>query len=100
MNRQIYSMIRIEDERFFVTARDGTDVPVSLVYKNGMVKDGNAPLLLYAYGSYGSSTDPWFSSINLSLLDRGFIYAIAHIRGGQEMGRLYRKSTAPTKGIK
>ncbi len=74
-------------ERFFVTARDGAEVPVSLVYKKGLTKDGNAPLLLYSYGSYGSSTDPWFSSINLSLLDRGFIYAIAHIRGGQEMGR-------------
>ncbi|MDW3192041.1 MAG: S9 family peptidase [Cytophagales bacterium] len=76
-----------DTERFFVTARDGAEVPVSLVYKKGMVKNGNAPLLLYSYGSYGSSTDPWFSSINLSLLNRGFIYAIAHIRGGQEMGR-------------
>lgn len=76
-----------ETERFFVQARDGAEVPVSLVYKKGLVKDGNAPLLLYAYGSYGSSTDPWFSSVNLSLLDRGFVYAIAHIRGGQEMGR-------------
>lgn len=74
-------------ERFFVEARDGTQVPVSVVYKKGTVKDGNAPLLLYSYGSYGSSTDPWFSSVRLSLLDRGFIYAIAHIRGGQEMGR-------------
>lgn len=76
-----------QTERFFVKARDGAEVPVSLVYKNGTPKDGTAPLLLYSYGSYGSSTDPWFSSINLSLLDRGFIYAIAHIRGGQEMGR-------------
>lgn len=76
-----------DTERFFVPARDGAQIPVSLVYKKELVKDGTSPLLLYAYGSYGSSTDPWFSSINLSLLDRGFIYAIAHIRGGQEMGR-------------
>lgn len=74
-------------ERLFATARDGVKVPVSLVYKKGFVKNGEAPLLLYAYGSYGSSTDPRFSSTNLSLLDRGFVYAIAHIRGGQEMGR-------------
>lgn len=76
-----------QTERIFATARDGVKVPISMVYKKGLVKDGNAPLLLYSYGSYGSSTDPWFSSINLSLLDRGFVYAIAHIRGGQEMGR-------------
>ena len=74
-------------ERTFAEARDGTMVPVSLVYKKGLVKDGTAPMVLYAYGSYGSSTDPWFSSTRLSLLDRGFIWAIAHIRGGQEMGR-------------
>ena len=74
-------------ERLFATARDGVKVPISLVYRKGLVKDGQAPLYLYAYGSYGSSTDPWFRSINLSLLDRGFVYAIAHIRGGQEMGR-------------
>lgn len=74
-------------ERLFATARDGVKVPISLVYKKGFVKNGEAPLLLYAYGSYGSSTDPRFSSTNLSLLDRGFVYAIAHIRGGQEMGR-------------
>ncbi len=64
-------------------------VPISLVYKKPLVKNGTRPLLLYAYGSYGSSTDPTFSSNNLSLLDRGFIYAIAHIRGGQEMGRTW-----------
>lgn len=74
-------------ERFFVTARDGARVPVSLVYRKGTRKDGSAPLLQYAYGSYGYSTDPGFNSTRLSLLDRGFIYAIAHIRGGQEMGR-------------
>ena len=74
-------------ERLYVTARDGVKVPVSLVYKKGLKKDGNAPLLLYAYGSYGSSTDAGFNSSRLSLLNRGFVYAIAHIRGGQEMGR-------------
>jgi oligopeptidase B len=74
-------------ERLMVKARDGKEVPVSLVYKKGYAKDGNRPLLLYAYGSYGNSMDPYFSSSMLSLLDRGFAYAIAHIRGGQEMGR-------------
>ncbi len=74
-------------ERIFVTARDGVKIPVSIVYKKGTNKDGSAPLLLYAYGSYGNSTDPGFQSNYLSLLNRGFVYAIAHIRGGQEMGR-------------
>jgi len=74
-------------ERVYAKARDGVSVPVSLVYRKGTKIDGNAPLLLYAYGSYGASMDPYFSSVRLSLLDRGFIYAIAHIRGGQEMGR-------------
>lgn len=74
-------------ERLYATAKDGTKIPISLVYKKGWKKDGKAPLLLYAYGSYGSSTDPGFSSNRLSLLDRGFAYAIAHIRGGQELGR-------------
>lgn len=75
-------------ERLFATAKDGTKVPISLVYKKSMFKkDGSAPLLLYAYGSYGNSMEPYFSSVRLSLLDRGFVYAIAHIRGGEEMGR-------------
>ncbi len=74
-------------ERIMVKVRDGVEVPVSLVYKNGFKKDGSNPLLLYSYGSYGSSTEAYFSSTRLSLLDRGFVYAIAHIRGGQEMGR-------------
>ena len=74
-------------ERLYATATDGTKVPVSIVYKKGFVKDGKAPLLLYAYGSYGNSMDASFSIPRLSLLDRGFVYAIAHIRGGQEMGR-------------
>ncbi len=75
-------------ERIFVTARDGqAKIPVSIVYKKGFKKDGKAPLLEYAYGSYGYSMNPYFSSVRLSLLDRGFVYVIAHIRGGQEWGR-------------
>ena len=74
-------------ERIFVTTRDGAKVPLSIVYRKGFEKNGNAPLLLYAYGSYGYSMDATFSSVRLSLLDRGFAFAIAHIRGGQEMGR-------------
>lgn len=74
-------------ERLYATAGDGTKVPISIVYKKGFKKDGKAPLLLYAYGSYGNSIDATFSSARLSLLNRGFAYAIAHIRGGQEMGR-------------
>jgi oligopeptidase B len=76
-------------ERLMVPVTDGTLVPVSLVYKKGFEKNGKAPLLLYAYGSYGYSLDAGFSSGRLSLLDRGFVYAIAHIRGGQEMGRFW-----------
>ncbi|WP_155958901.1 S9 family peptidase [Flavobacterium limnosediminis] len=75
------------EERIWATAKDGTKVPISLVYRNGIKKNGENPFLLYAYGSYGSSMDPYFSSIRLSLLDRGFIYAIAHIRGGEDLGR-------------
>ena len=74
-------------ERLYVTAKDGTKVPLSIVYKKGFKKDGNAPLLLYGYGSYGYSMDASFTSTRLSLLNRGFAFAIAHIRGGQEMGR-------------
>jgi len=74
-------------ERLYATASDGTLVPISLVYKKGTPLDGSAPTLLYAYGSYGANMDAGFSSARLSLLNRGFVYAIAHIRGGQEMGR-------------
>ncbi|WP_299220366.1 S9 family peptidase [uncultured Aquimarina sp.] len=74
-------------ERVWATAVDGTRVPISLVYKKGAKKDGANPLLQYAYGSYGSTIDPYFSTVRLSLLDRGFIYAIAHIRGGEYLGR-------------
>jgi len=74
-------------ERLYATAKDGTKVPVSIVYKKGYKKEGTSPLLLYGYGSYGVSMDASFSSGRISLLDRGFAFAIAHIRGGQEMGR-------------
>lgn len=74
-------------ERFFAEARDGAKVPVTVVYKKTTQKSPDTPLLLYAYGSYGSSTDPYFDSARLSLLDRGFIFATAHVRGGQDMGR-------------
>ncbi len=76
-----------QTERILAEGRDGTKIPISLVYRKGFKKNGKSPLMLYSYGSYGSSTDPWFNSVNLSLLDRGFAYALAHIRGGQEMGR-------------
>jgi len=75
------------EERVWATATDGTKIPISMVYKKGIKKDGKSPLLLYAYGSYGASMDPYFSTARLSLVDRGFIYAIAHIRGGEDLGR-------------
>jgi oligopeptidase B len=74
-------------ERLIVPAYDGTRVPVSLVFRRDTARGADTPLLLYGYGSYGYSTDPAFNSARLSLLDRGFIYAIAHVRGGQELGR-------------
>lgn len=76
-----------ETRRLMVAARDGVQVPMSIVYKKGIERNGNNPLLLYGYGSYGASMDPRFNSNVLSLLDRGFIYAIANVRGGQELGR-------------
>lgn len=74
-------------ERLWATARDGVKIPISLVYKKGFEKNRKAPLLQYAYGSYGYSMEPWFGITYMSLLDRGFVYAIAHVRGGSEMGR-------------
>lgn len=74
-------------ERLWVTARDGVDVPVSLVYRKDQFRQGGNPLLVYGYGSYGSSMDPDFSASRLSLLDRGFVFALAHIRGGGELGQ-------------
>ena len=75
------------EERLWATADDGTKIPMSIVYKKGLKKDSNNPLLQYSYGSYGSTVDPYFSSIRLSLLDRGFVYVIAHVRGGEYLGR-------------
>ncbi len=75
------------EERIWASAQDGTKVPISMVYRKELLKDGNNPLLQYAYGSYGYSMDATFSSTRLSLLDRGFIFAIAHIRGGEDLGR-------------
>ncbi len=76
-------------ERVWVTAKDAVRVPVSLVYRKGFRKDGTAPLLQYGYGSYGAAMDPTFRSSVVSLLDRGFVFAIAHVRGGEEMGRAW-----------
>jgi oligopeptidase B len=76
-------------ERVWIAARDGTKIPVSLVYRKGFRKDGTAAMLQNAYGSYGSSYDPEWSAVIVSLLDRGMVYALAHIRGGQEMGRAW-----------
>ncbi|WP_022972557.1 prolyl oligopeptidase family serine peptidase, partial [Xanthomonas maliensis] len=84
-----YDPAKYVTERVWVTARDGVKVPVSLVYRQGFKKDGTAPLFQYAYGSYGMSMDPAFNLPAVSLLDRGVVYAIAHIRGGQEMGRAW-----------
>ena len=82
-----YDPDKYATERLWATARDGTKIPVSVVYRKGFKPDGTAALLQYAYGSYGSSTDPGFNLPAVSLLDRGMVYALAHIRGGQEMGR-------------
>jgi oligopeptidase B len=82
-----FDKINYTEERVWACATDGTKVPISMVYRKGLKKEGNNPLLLYAYGSYGASMDPHFSSTRLTLLDRGFVYAIAHIRGGEDLGR-------------
>jgi oligopeptidase B len=79
-------------ERVFATASDGTKIPMSMVYRKGVKLDGSAPLLLYGYGSYGASIPPTFSSTRLSLLDRGVIFVIAHIRGGGELGEEWRQA--------
>lgn len=76
-------------ERVWITARDGKRVPVSVAYRKGFKKDGKAAMLQYAYGSYGISSDPTLSVANIGLMDRGMVYALAHIRGGQEMGRAW-----------
>jgi len=86
-----YDPNRYASERLWATARDGVKVPVSIVYKKGYARDGKGPLFLYGYGSYGSGTPPTFSSNRVSLLDRGMAFAIAHIRGGDEMGEKWRE---------
>lgn len=88
-----------KSERVFATASDGTKVPMSMVYRKGVKLDGSAPMLLYAYGSYGISIPPTFSSTRLSLLDRGVIYVIAHIRGGGELGEEWREAGRMMKKI-
>jgi oligopeptidase B len=99
LDKQVKSILKQEEiigghdpkdyitERLFAEGEDGTMIPISLVYKKELIKNQNTPLLLVGYGSYGSSSDPYFSATRLSLLNRGFIVAIAHVRGGQEMGR-------------
>ncbi len=87
-----YEASQFASERISATAADGTKIPVSLVYKKPLVRDGKRPMLLYAYGSYGSPTWPTFNSNRLTLLDRGVIYAIAHIRGGGELGEPWREA--------
>jgi oligopeptidase B len=82
-----YDPTKYQSERIYATASDGVKVPISLVYRKGLVQNGRAPMLLYGYGAYGISMDPTFSSDRLSLLDRGLIYAIAHIRGGADLGK-------------
>ena len=84
-----YDKANYSTERIFAKASDGVRVPISIVYRNDFVKNGSRPALLYGYGSYGSSREPSFDSKILSLLDRGFVYAIAHVRGGGEMGRVW-----------
>jgi oligopeptidase B len=82
-----YDPAQYQSERIYTKAPDSTEVPISIVYKKGFQRDGSAPMLLYGYGSYGISIDPTFSSDRLSLLDRGIVYAIAHIRGGGDLGK-------------
>jgi oligopeptidase B len=86
-----YDPAQYASERLWATARDGVKVPISIVYRKGLVRDGKAPLYLYAYGSYGFGITPAFSSEGISLLDRGMAFAIAHIRGGDEMGEHWRE---------
>jgi len=82
-----YDQTQYETKRLWATADDGTKIPMSIVYKKGINLDGSNPTLIYGYGSYGYAMNPYFSSNRITLLDHGFIYAIAHIRGGEEMGR-------------
>jgi oligopeptidase B len=87
-----YDSSQYRSERIMATSHDGVEVPISLVYRQDLRRDGSQPLYLYGYGSYGASIDPGFSTNRLSLLNRGFVYAIAHIRGGSELGRHWYES--------
>lgn len=87
-----YDSSRYASERIYATAEDGSKIPISLVHRKGFVRNGKAPMLLYGYGSYGLNSDATFSSDRVSLLDRGFVYAIAHIRGGADLGRNWYES--------
>src|SRR5262249_24086535 len=82
-----YDPSRYRSERLYAKAPDGLEIPISLVYRNDFERNGQGPMLLYGYGSYGISIDPAFQSDRLSLLDRGFAFAIAHIRGGADLGK-------------
>jgi oligopeptidase B len=82
-----YDPALYRSERIMATAGDGTGVPISLVWRRDLKRDGPQPLLLYGYGSYGVALDPWFSQTRVSLLDRGVVFAIAHVRGGGDLGR-------------
>jgi oligopeptidase B len=82
-----YDATQYATERIFAKAPDGVEIPISVVYRKGLKRDGSAPMLLYGYGSYGISNDPRFSSDRLSIIDRGVVYAIAHIRGGGDLGK-------------
>ncbi|MDF4204058.1 S9 family peptidase [Maribacter sp. SA7] len=83
----LFNKVNYKEERLWATARDGEKIPMSIVYRKDAVLDENTPILQYAYGSYGSTIDPYFSTVRLSLLDRGFVFAITHIRGGEYLGR-------------
>ncbi len=88
----IFDKNNYEEQRVWAPGQDGTLIPISMVYKKGMERNQKNPLLIYGYGSYGSMIEPYFSTIRLSLLDRGFIYAIAHVRGGEDLGRAWYDS--------
>jgi oligopeptidase B len=92
-----FDKVNYTEERIWATAKDGTKVPISMIYRKDSKKDGKNPLLLYAYGSYGMTMDCHFSTVRLSLLDRGFIYAIAHVRGGEDLGREWYEDGKLTK---
>src|SRR5207249_11690786 len=86
-----YDPANYQSERVWATAGDGARIPISVVYRKGFKRDGSAPMLLSGYGSYGIATNPTFSSNRVSLLDRGVVVAIAHIRGGGEMGKAWHE---------